>query len=102
MPNIMMFGAADSCYESKKAIIIASLTDIGLAEKAVITHVKSRVISCDGNDTPQPFVRICSTGGLEEIYKIVRALKNRNLEMDCEILPLPPNGFIEAKKMRPF
>lgn len=104
MPNIMLFGLSHGEYTEKKNIIDAALadTDIGLAEEAVVTWVASEVRSCDRNNTPQPFVRVCSTGGLEEIHQIVQALKNKSLEMDCEMLPLPPNGFIEAKNMHPF
>lgn len=97
----MVFGVSKVDFNTRvQPLIDGALQRIGLGDDAVTTWVESRVFSCDGHNREMPYVRVCSTGGLEEIDRIVQALKESNLGMDCEKFPLPPDGFIPADQMK--
>jgi len=101
MPNIMVFGVSlEDFNTSVKPLIDGALQNIGLGGDAVATWQESRVFSCDGHNREMPYVRVCSTGGSEEIDRIVQALNQSDLCMDCEKFPLPPDGFIPADQMK--
>lgn len=99
MPNIMMFGFELNEYKRTKSLIDKTMQELGLGNDAVTTHILSEVESCDGKCTCMPYVRVCSTGGKEEINMIIKALRKNNIRVDCEKLPLPEDGFIAAKDM---
>lgn len=100
MPNIMMFGFTEDQYQKKKKIINQTMQELYLGNDAVTTRVVSEVESCDSKQTQMPYIVVRSTGGLEEINKIVEALKTKKIGVDCEKEPLPPGGFIPAKEMQ--
>ena len=102
MPNIMMFGFEDGIASSQIArqIIFPAMRELGLADDAMVTYIQSAVVTCDGKEEAAPYIRICSTNGMDELLKIAAALKERDINVDCELLLLPSDGFIEAKDMR--
>lgn len=99
MPNIQVFGEPPvEQAATLKAKIIAAMTSLGKEKDAVITFINCTVITCDGKDKSMPYLRICSTGGMEELESIREALKAQDIKMDCELLVL--TAFTEAKDMR--
>lgn len=103
MPNIMMFGFTDSDYRQKKNIIDKTMQELGLGNDAITTYFKNescKAETCDGKRQYAPYIRVCSTGGQEEIDKIINALKKQNICVDCEKLILPSDGFLTAKQMQ--
>ncbi len=116
MPNIILVGfetdtGKHGCqirYAIQRIDILQLFTkieqamkSIGLEDDAVLTNVRgSYVISLDGNRKHMPYIRICSTGGMDEIMRIVEAFKVHRIYYDIEMVVLPTNGFIEAKDMK--
>ncbi|MEK7542847.1 MAG: hypothetical protein AAB503_00885 [Patescibacteria group bacterium] len=96
MPNIMICGFPEVQANKLKVKICQVMMDLNLGSDAVTSIVNMRVVSCDGKETPMPYIRICSTDGLE-IRNITDALKKAKVLVDVEWLVL--NSFIPAAEM---
>ncbi len=96
MPNIMICGYEPHKAGELKGRIQSVMKALGLEEDAVTSIVQMEVESCDGLNTPVPYLRVCSTDE-DQIQKIIRALKLAGLKEDLEYLVL--TGFIPAKEM---
>ncbi|MDD5289597.1 MAG: hypothetical protein PHT40_00160 [Patescibacteria group bacterium] len=107
MLNIMMIGF--NRHEAKKmkkkiddAVIFVKFMAGSYDNDIVITSRLrySDVRSCDGKNRRMPYLIICSTKGLEQIDRIIQALKIRKVSVGCIKMPLLPDGFIPADQMK--
>ena len=96
MPNIQMVGYSQEAYSSLKLRIDAVMQSMGLGGDAVTTWIPALVETCDGERTPLPYLRVCSTNP-EQIGKIINAFKLADIKEDCEGCLL--TGFIPAAEM---
>jgi hypothetical protein len=94
-----MYGFNRREYKKTKKLIDTALQLLDLGDDAVTTRINSDVRSCDGNNKRMPYVVVRSTGGIEEVEKIVHELIIMKIRVDCEKEPLIKDGFVPAKKM---
>lgn len=96
MPNIMLYGFGRIVNDVALKISTA-LQSINMHRDTVITFIPSEVL--DFEKRQAPFIRIYSTGGLRELNRIAKALAHAKVGFDCELCPLPKNGFLTAEQM---
>ena len=98
MLNIQCCGFSQGEKKALKAKIDKALQKLDLGDEAITDFFYDNPESCDGKCKPMPYIRVCSTGGMDEIMIIVKALQAANIGVDCETLVL--NRFIPAEQMR--
>jgi len=96
MPNIEIRGFLYQEAENLREKIDMAMEKIGLAGEAITSIEMSETKSCDTRNTPQPFLRICSTDK-EDIQKIIVALRTAGVCKDVESLIL--DGFVSKNQM---
>ncbi len=100
----MIFGFTWGEYDERlKPLIDRVIQSLDLGDDAVTTFFPYPACvteSCNGTRKRMPYIRVCSTGGAEEVGRIVQALKKANLRVDSEKEFLPPDGFIPAEQMQ--
>ncbi len=92
MPNIFICGYGERA-DAMKDTIDRLMREMNLQDDAITSTVDMKAESCDGKKTPRPYLRICSTDGVQ-IFKIISALKRRKVREEIEWLVM--SGFISS------
>lgn len=96
MPNISFHGFTLMRFIELKSQVDQTLQTMGYGVNAVTEFINSNVISCDGKKSSMPFIRVASTGNIDEIKQIIIALQAAGLNEDFEMLIL--DGFVQKDK----
>jgi len=81
--------------------IARAMKSLDLYKNTIITNVRySYTHTLEDQRSNNPYISICSTGGMEELQRIVAAFKEQGVDYDIELIPLPTNGFVSAEEMK--
>ena len=95
MLHISFYGFANLEYNLIKIRVFKVLNYINLASKTVMEFVPSVTENCDSRFEKTIFIRVASTGGIDEIKKVIESLQNDGIDYKFQMLVL--DGFVEKK-----